>query len=79
MAACVLPGEYWLQPINLAGQNAGGHEIGIWAASDKRQAFGLSNTWGTAWPPLVWVPYTTVTQLLAAGGDACVLYDLPTR
>jgi len=72
-------GEYWLQTISSAGQNAGGHEIGIWAASDKRQAFGLSNTWGTAWPALVWVSYATVQQLLAQGGDACAVIDLPTR
>lgn len=72
-------GEYWLQSREVAGANAGGHEIGIWAASDRRQAFGLCNTWGTAWPSIVWVAYETVAGLLADGGDACVLYDLATR
>jgi hypothetical protein len=71
--------EWWLQPIINAGQIAGGHEIGIWAASDRRQAFGLSNTWGTSWPALVWVSYSTVSELLANGGDACAVVDLPTR
>lgn len=74
-----LNNESWLQPITRAGPIAGGHEIGVWAASDQRQAFGLSNTWGNAWPALVWAPYATVTQLLAQGGDACVVTDLPTR
>jgi hypothetical protein len=70
-------GEYWLSTIS--GQAVGGHEIGIWACSDRRQAFGLSNTWGSAWPSLVWLPYTTMTQLFAAGADACVIQDLVTR
>lgn len=71
--------EYWLQEIASAGQVAGGHEIGIWAASDQRQAFGLSNTWGSYWPKLVYVSYATVQALLAEGGDACILNDLATR
>lgn len=71
--------ESWLQYIPVAGSIAGGHEIGVWAASDQRQAFGLSNTWGSAWPPLVWVPYVTVGQLLARGGDACVITDRASR
>lgn len=71
--------EWWLQAIPNAGRPVGGHEIGIWAASDQRQAFGLSNTWGISWPSLVWVAYDTVAQLLAQGGDACVITDLPSR
>jgi len=73
------PTGSWLQPIAQAGSVAGGHEIGIWACSDHLQAFGLSNTWGAAWPDLVWVSYATVTSLLDAGGDACVITDLATR
>lgn len=72
-------GEYWLTSISSAGNNVGGHEIGIWACSDKRQAFGLSNTWGSYWPKLVWVSYATVNQLLDQGGDACIITDLATR
>lgn len=71
--------EYLLQPIASAGQVAGGHEIGVWAASDRRQAFGLSNTWGSGWPDLAWISYSDVARLLAQGGDACVITDLPTR
>jgi hypothetical protein len=72
-------GGYWLQDINKAGPNVGGHEIGIWACSDQRQAFGLSNTWGSGWPRLVWLPYSTMTRLFAQGADACVIQDLVTR
>ena len=72
-------GEYWLQTIPNAGGIAGGHEIGIWACSDTRQAFGFSNTWGSGWPSLVWVPYFTVDKLLADGGDACIITDLASR
>lgn len=75
-------GEYWLQPPVSGGGSAGGHEIGIWACSDQRQAFGLSNTWG-AWPAtskdLVWLPYTTMTWLFGHGADACVIQDLASR
>lgn len=72
-------GEQWLQPIAQAGGVAGGHEWGIWACSDARQAFGLRNTWGNLFPPLVWVAYSTIQQLFGNGADCCVLRDLATR
>jgi hypothetical protein len=72
--------EYWLRDIPAAGPIAGGHEIGVWACSDRRQAFGLSNTWSLdLFPELVWMPYTTMTRLFRQGADACVITDLPTR
>lgn len=72
-------GDWWLQPIDRAGRVAGGHEIGVWAASDKRQALGLRNTWGGDWPALVWVSYADVDRMLGYGADACVMVDAPTR
>jgi hypothetical protein len=71
--------ERWLQQIARAGRLSGGHEIGIWACSDRRQAFGLCNTWGRAWPPLVWMPYSTMTRLFGQNADACVVTDRPSR
>lgn len=71
--------EAYLQGTSFAGPIVGGHEIGIWACSDSRQAFGLSNTWGKSWPDLAWLPYSTMTQLFAQGADACVIEDLATR
>jgi hypothetical protein len=72
-------GDYWLAELSAAGAVAGGHEIGVWACSDRRQAFAWSNTWGAGWPSLGWVSYTTMSALLAEGGDATVLNDLPSR
>jgi hypothetical protein len=76
-------GEYYLQQPSQAGGVAGGHEIGVWACSDKRQAFGLSNTWGYGWPghgdTLVWLRYSTMDWLFEQGADACVLQDLASR
>lgn len=76
-------GEYYLQSPASAGNVVGGHEIGIWACSDERQAFGLSNTWGNDWTgranQLVWMRYTTMDWLFGRGADACVIQDLATR
>jgi hypothetical protein len=71
----------WLQSVARAGGSAGGHEIGIWAASDERQAFGLSNTWGTGWDggKVVWLPYDVMTWLFSNAADACVVQDLASR
>lgn len=76
-------GEWALQSPAQAGGVAGGHEIGIWACSDSRQSFGLSNTWGWDWPgghdQLVWLPFNTMAQLFGADADACVIQDLASR
>lgn len=72
-------GEYWLQDTLSAGGDVGGHEYGLWACSDRRQAFGIRNTWGDAWPPLVWISYSIMNVMFARGADACILRDLPTR
>lgn len=74
-----LPGEHWLTTVSRAGSVAGGHEIGIWACDDDRQAFGLRNTWGKAWPPLVWLAYEDMATLFAYGADACILQDAASR
>ena len=77
--------DYWLQAPDTAGGVAGGHEIAVFACSDQRQAFGLSNTWGASWPnptkrdSLVWLPYSTMTWLFGHGADACVIQDLASR
>jgi hypothetical protein len=40
----------------------------------------LCNTWGDAWPPIVWMPYHMLDTLLASGdADACVVKDRATR
>jgi hypothetical protein len=71
--------EYWLQDIPKAGTIDGGHQWGLWGCSDRRQAFELSNTWGSLFPVRVWVAYETIDTLLGNQADACVIKDLATR
>jgi hypothetical protein len=71
--------DYYLRSVAAAGNLAGGHEWGIWSCSDKREAFGIRNTWGKAWPALVWIHYSDITELFNRGADCCVLNDLATR
>lgn len=65
--------EYWIGEGPL-GSIRGGHAICCYAASDKRQAFGLVNSWGLSYP-LVWMPYTTMQRLLNEQGEATVITD----
>jgi hypothetical protein len=56
------------------GTVRGGHCVAIFAASDKRQAFAVKNSWGADYP-LVWLPYTTMQRLLDEQGEAAVSTD----
>jgi hypothetical protein len=68
--------EQWL---GVGGTNwgniAGGHDITIGAASDRRQAVGVYNSWGEsyAWP--AWLPYDSLTRLLGEQGEAAIVTD----
>lgn len=53
----------------------GGHAITCVGASDLRQAFALCNTWGYAYPFLVWLPYDAMTRLLTENGEAGIVTD----
>jgi hypothetical protein len=67
--------EWWLPAYDV---HAGGHQIGAWAASDRRQAVGLANTWGSAYPRLVWMPYAELERQLRGGlADAGVIEHAP--
>jgi hypothetical protein len=65
--------EWWIGRGNL-GSVRGGHAIVCRGASDRRQAFKLTNSWGLAYPD-VWVPYETVQRLLDEYGEATVIVD----
>jgi hypothetical protein len=65
--------EYWIGKRDL-GYVLGGHAICGYAASDRRQAFKLQNTWGDDYPA-VWIPYDTVERLLSEDGEACLVTD----
>lgn len=66
-------GDYWLGQGPL-GAMRGGHCTCIYGASDRRQAFRLKNSWGKSYP-LVWLPYTTMAQLLTELGEATLVVD----
>lgn len=65
--------EWWLPDGNL-GQLAGGHAWVIYGASDARQAFKGTSSWGTAFP-LFWVSYALLGRLLGESGEAAVVTD----
>jgi hypothetical protein len=65
--------EYWIGDGHL-GRVVGGHAICGYAASDKRQAFKLTNSWGMDFP-LTWVSYELVQRLLNEDGEAALIVD----
>ncbi|MBN1535189.1 MAG: hypothetical protein JW908_00550 [Anaerolineales bacterium] len=68
--------EWWIGTSASLGYVSGGHAILCYAASDKREAFRLMNTWGRDYPK-VWVSYTVMNKLLHEYGEACVAIDRP--
>jgi hypothetical protein len=67
-------GEWWVGEGDL-GTIDGGHCLTLTAASDKRQAFGLTNSWGSAYPPLVWIPYKTIEMAIREQGEFAIVTD----
>jgi hypothetical protein len=57
------------------GSIAGGHDITIAGASDRRQAFALLNSWGEEYPWPVWLPYKAFARLMAEQGEAAIVTD----
>lgn len=67
-------GREWFAPAKLTGGVRGGHCVCLAAASDRRQAVRIVNSWGPAYP-LTWLPYETLDVLLAQNGEAAVVTD----
>lgn len=68
--------EYWIAGEQESwGQVDGGHAITVVGASDARDAVALCNTWGEAYPFLVWLPYSSLQRLLDADGEAGIVTD----
>ncbi len=65
--------EWWLPSTNM-GRIRGGHAWCIYAASDRRQACKMTNSWGKDYP-LTWVPYALLERLLNEDGEATVITD----
>jgi hypothetical protein len=69
-------GEHWIgKNAGKLGAIRGGHCLAVYGASDKRQAFALKNSWGREYP-LVWLPYKTMSRLLAEDGEVGVVTSL---
>lgn len=69
--------EWWMPPQSRWGRIAGGHCIFAPLASDKRQAVGLTNSWGRIYPWPVWIAYEDLQRLLNEDGEAAVVTDRP--
>ena len=64
-------GEWW---INVGGYIRGGHCLSVFRMSDRRQAFRLMNSWGSAFPPS-WISYDDMQRLISEAGEATVITD----
>jgi hypothetical protein len=68
--------DYWIGVSDVDwGSIDGGHAITCVGVSDRREAVALCNTWGEAYPFLVWLPYRSVERLLSEAGEAGVIVD----
>lgn len=65
--------DYWISTGDL-GSIRGGHDVCIFGASDRRQAFIFKNSWGGSYP-LTWMPYETVQRLLNEYAESCLVTD----
>jgi hypothetical protein len=68
-------GEYWIPARSKWGKIVGGHAIMSNQASDKKQAFGLCNTWGSDYPEVVYFSYADIEYLLKGTGECAVGID----
>lgn len=66
--------ESWVGKDTSLGRVRGGHCVCVYAASDRRQAFKIKNSWGRGYP-LTWIPYTTMQKLLDDDGEAALVTD----
>lgn len=65
--------SFWIGEYDL-GFVRGGHAVCIYRASDRLQAVGIVNNWGTLYP-LVLMPYETLQRLLDENGEATMVTD----
>jgi hypothetical protein len=65
--------NYWIGRGRL-GKRVGGHAMCIYRASDRLQAVGIVNSWGTRYP-LVLMSYGLLERLLDQDGEATLVTD----
>ncbi len=72
-----IKGEWWIgrKGVRL-GSVLGGHATCHYKVSDKRQAVGLTSSWGYNYP-LVWLPYERLNQLISEDGELVIAIDNP--
>jgi len=66
--------EWWIGQKSNLGSIRGGHCVGLFRMSDRRQAFRFMNSWGDAYPP-VWLPYAVMQRLIDENGEAVAITD----
>jgi hypothetical protein len=66
-------GNEWFLPTGSLGAILGGHCTCLFRMSDRREAFGLMNSWRDY--PWVWLPYALLERLLSELGEAGVVTD----
>ena len=71
----ILRYDWWIGAGQFWGRVDGGHAITIVGNSDRRQAFGLMNSWGDSYPFIVWLPYAAMERLFAEDGEAGIVTD----
>lgn len=67
-------GELWIGGPN-RGPVVGGHCVCIRGFSDRRQAFGITNSHGPGWGEIVWTPYSEMEWWLRRGGEVALPVD----
>lgn len=72
MSPVKINGEWWIATESSWGTVLGGHAIVVRAASDKRKAFRLKNSWGSQYPE-VWISYASVDKLIQQEGGECAV------
>ena len=70
--------ELWLANQHAAVDEGRGHAYALWAASDRRQAVGLVNTWIEWGRTVVWMDYATMDWMLANGEAECSIAQTST-
>lgn len=66
--------ELWIGRSPNLGTVRGGHCVCLFRMSDRRQAFRVMNSWGSAYAP-VWIPYAVLERLISEWGEIAVITD----
>jgi hypothetical protein len=68
-------GYHWIGKKKQLGSINGGHCVVLYGAWDDAQCFEIVNSWGTRYPAITRLPYTTMARLLNEGGECALVTD----